>query len=168
MADEYDGMQLEEDTEQDESLDEMYLTFMLGVEEYGINIAYVTEIIGIQAITYVPDLPVFVKGIINLRGQIIPVIDVRLRFHKEEIPYNDRTCVIVLQINDLSIGFIVDSVAACGAIPNENVIEPPTAQYNFNDSKYISGIGKLSDKIVLILDCGKLIGEDMGVLLDVA
>ena len=168
MADEFDSAQIDEESELDEALDEMYLTFMLGDEEYGINIAYVTEIIGIQAITYVPDLPVFVKGIINLRGQIIPVIDVRLRFQKEEIEYNDRTCVIVLQIKDLSIGFIVDSVAACGAIPNENVIEPPTAQHNITNRKYISGIGKLSEKIVLILDCGKLIGEDMGISLEVA
>ena len=167
MSEVYDNNQIEEEQESEESLDEMYLTFMLGEEEYGINISFVTEIIGIQAITFVPDLPVFVKGIINLRGQIIPVIDVRLRFQKDEMDYNDRTCVIVLQIKDLSIGFIVDSVAACGAIPNEDVIEPPATQQNYHQ-KYVSGIGKLSEKIVLILNCEKLISEDMGMALEVA
>ena len=167
MAEVYDNNMIDDEVETEDSLDEMYLTFMLGNEEYGINISFVTEIIGIQAITFVPDLPIFVKGIINLRGQIIPVIDVRLRFQKEEVDYNDRTCVIVLQIKDLSIGFIVDSVAACGAIPNESMIEPPATQRNYHQ-KYVSGIGKLSDKIVLILNCEKLISEDMGFSLEVA
>ena len=161
------GNQSEYDEEAEESLDERYLTFMLADDEFGINISYVTEIIGILAITFVPDLPSFVKGIINLRGQIIPVIDVRLRFQKEPIEYNDRTCVIVLQIKDLSIGFIVDSVAACCPIPHESVIEPPASQRKYHQ-KYVSGIGKMTDKIVLILDCEKLIGEDMGLALDVA
>ena len=167
MSAEYYGNQIEEEEVADESLDEKFLTFILGSEEYGINISYVTEIIGIQAITYVPDLPVFVKGIINLRGQIIPVIDVRLRFRKEPAEYSDRTCVIVLQIKDLSIGFIVDSVAACETITSESVIEPPDAQHGFHQ-KYISGIGRLEEKIVLILDCEKLINEDIGVTQEVA
>jgi len=153
--------------ESEESLDDMYLTFVLGDVEFGINISYVTEIIGIQAITFVPELPVFVKGIINLRGQIIPVIDVRLRFQREPVEYNDRTCIIVLQIKELSIGFIVDSVASCIAITNDNILEPPTVQRNFYQ-KYVSGIGRIMEKIILILDCGKLIGEDMGVSFDVA
>jgi purine-binding chemotaxis protein CheW len=161
MSDEFDNSQLEEEQE-DGSLNEKYLTFMLGDEEFGINIGYVTEIIGIQAITFVPELPQFVKGIINLRGQIIPVIDVRLRFQKEEIAYNDRTCIIVIQIRDLSIGFIVDSVAACDQIPDSSIIPPPAVQKNYHQ-KYISGIGKIQDKIILILDCEKLVLEDMGI-----
>ncbi|MDR1060396.1 MAG: chemotaxis protein CheW [Clostridiales bacterium] len=161
MSDDFDNSQLEDDQE-DDSLDEKYLTFMLGDEEFGINISFVTEIIGIQAITFVPELPAFVKGIINLRGQIIPVIDVRLRFQKEEIGYNDRTCIIVIQIRDLSIGFIVDSVAACDQIPDSSIIPPPAFQRNYHQ-KYISGIGRMQDKIILILDCDKLISEDMGI-----
>jgi purine-binding chemotaxis protein CheW len=160
MSDIFDNSQLEEEQD-DDVLNEKYLTFMLGVEEFGINISYVTEIIGIQAITFVPELPDFVKGIINLRGQIIPVIDIRLRFQKEEIEYNDRTCIIVIQIRDLSIGFIVDSVAACEQIPDGSIIPPPTFQRNYQQ-KYISGIGKILDKIILIMDCEKLIMEDMG------
>jgi purine-binding chemotaxis protein CheW len=164
MSDDFDNTQLD-DEQEDDSLDEKYLTFMLGDEEFGINISFVTEIIGIQAITFVPELPAFVKGIINLRGQIIPVIDVRLRFQKEEIGYNDRTCIIVIQIRDLSIGFIVDSVAACDQIPNSSVIPPPAFQSNYHQ-KYISGIGRMQDKIILILDCDKLISEDMGISLE--
>jgi purine-binding chemotaxis protein CheW len=161
MSEAYNNqVMLEEDLNED-SIEEKYLTFMLGDEEFGIAISYVTEIIGIQAITFVPDLPTFVKGIINLRGQIIPVIDVRLRFQKPSVQYNDRTCIIVLQINDLAIGFIVDSVAACDQIPDENIIPPPDMRNNYHQ-KYISGIGRMSDKIVLILDCAKLISEDMG------
>ena len=167
MADLFENAQAELEEALEDSLDDMYLTFMLEDEEYGINISYVTEIIGIQAITFVPDLPVFVKGIINLRGQIIPVIDIRLRFQKESVEYNDRTCVIVLQINDLSIGFIVDAVASCIAIPNDKIIAPPAVQHNMHQ-KYVSGIGRISDKIVLILNCEKLIGEDMGIAFDVA
>ena len=167
MSDELFGGQADFDLEAEESLDEMYLTFMLADDEFGINISYVTEIIGILAITFVPDLPSYVKGIINLRGQIIPVIDIRLRFQKEPKEYNDRTCVIVLQINDLSIGFIVDSVASCCAIPHESVIDPPPSQRHYHQ-KYVSGIGRMIDKIVLILDCEKLIGEDMGFSSDVA
>jgi len=167
MSDEFDAIHSEYEDEVEDSLEDMYLTFMLEDDEYGINISYVTEIIGIQVITFVPDLPVFVKGIINLRGQIIPVIDVRLRFQKMQAEYNDRTCVIVLQIKDLMIGFIVDSVASCCAIPNERIIEPPMAQKNYHQ-KYISGIGRIADKIVLILNCEKLIGEDMGISFEVA
>ena len=85
--------QMEEDTQKDK-----YLTFSIGNEDYGIEIKYVTEIIGIQVITEIPELPNYVKGIINLRGKIIPVMDVRLRFKKEPLAYNDRTCVIVVDI----------------------------------------------------------------------
>ena len=81
-----------------------FLTFQLGNEIFGIEISYVTEIIGMQEITAVPEVPAYIKGIINLRGKIIPLIDVRLKFHKEEAPYNDRTCIIVININDVSAG----------------------------------------------------------------
>ena len=159
MSDIFDNT-LTEEEDVELAQDEKYLTFMLGNEEFGIDISYVTEIIGIQSITYVPDLPVFIKGIINLRGQIIPVVDVRLRFQKEEIEYNDRTCIIVIQIRDLSIGYIVDSVAECDQIPDSSIIPPPQAHRNYHQ-KYISGIGKVQDKIILILDCEKLIADDM-------
>ena len=96
-----------------------YLTFNLGTESFGIEIKYITEIIGMQPITALPGLPAYIRGIINLRGEIIPVMDIRLRFGKEEIAYNDRTCIIVAKFEDVDIGLIVDSVSEVLTIPDE-------------------------------------------------
>ncbi|NLN66533.1 MAG: purine-binding chemotaxis protein CheW [Clostridiaceae bacterium] len=147
-------MEMEEDTQKGR-----FLTFSLGKENYGIEIKYVTEIIGIQAITEIPELPEYVKGIINLRGKIIPVMDVRLRFKKEPRAYNDRTCVIVIDIQDVSIGLIVDSVAEVLTIPDEGIVEPPKINRGFNN-RYIKNIGKVGNDVMLLLDCEKLLTED--------
>lgn len=147
-------MELEEDTQKDR-----FLTFVLGKETYGIEIKYVTEIIGIQAITEIPELPEYVKGIINLRGKIIPVMDVRLRFKKEAKDYNDRTCVIVIDINELSIGLIVDSVSEVLTIPEDAIVEPPKMNTGFNN-RYIKNIGKVGNDVKLLLDCEKLLTEN--------
>lgn len=147
-------LDLEEDTMKDR-----YLTFLLGSECYGIEIKYVTEIIGIQAITEVPELPEYVKGIINLRGKIIPVIDVRVRFKKEVKEYNDRTCVIVVDISDLSIGLIVDSVAEVLTIPEQDTVDPPQVNRGINN-RYIRKIGKVGSAVKLLLDCEKLLSEN--------
>lgn len=136
-----------------------YLTFSLGRETYGIEIKYVTEIIGIQTITEIPQLPEYVKGIINLRGKIIPVMDVRLRFRKDSREYNDRTCVIVVDINDISIGLIVDNVAEVLTIPDEDIVEPPKMN-NGTNNKYIKNIGKVGESVKLLLDCEKLLSQD--------
>ena len=155
MADVLNNLEtLEEDTQKGK-----YLTFSLGKEVYGIEIKYVVEIIGIQAITEVPELPNFVKGIINLRGKIIPVIDVRLRFKKEPKDYNDRTCIIVVDIDEISVGLIVDTVAEVLAI-NEQEIVPPPELSKGGQNKYIKGIGKVSGEVKLILDCEKLLSGD--------
>ncbi len=143
----------EEDTQKGK-----YLTFVVGNEVYGIEIRYVTEIIGIQAITEVPELPVYIKGIINLRGKIIPVMDVRLRFNKEFKEYNDRTCVIVVDIGEISIGLIVDSVSEVLTIPDEDIVPPP--QVNKAQNRYIKAIGKVDNKVSLLLDCEKLLNDD--------
>ncbi|MCB8817548.1 chemotaxis protein CheW [Desulfosporosinus shakirovi] len=147
-------MELEEDTQTGR-----FLTFSLGRESYGIEIKYVTEIIGIQAITEIPELPEYVKGIINLRGKIIPVMDVRLRFKKEAREYNDRTCVIVVDIKDVSIGLIVDSVSEVLTIPEQGIVEPPKMNKGFNN-RYIKNIGKVGNDVKLLLDCEKLLTED--------
>ncbi|OOM10669.1 chemotaxis protein CheW [Clostridium saccharobutylicum] len=136
-----------------------YLTFSLGKETYGIEIKYVTEIIGIQTITEIPQLPEYVTGIINLRGKIIPVMDVRLRFRKDSREYNDRTCVIVVDINDISIGLIVDNVAEVLTILDEDIVEPPKMN-NGTNNKYIKNIGKVGESVKLLLDCEKLLSED--------
>jgi len=144
---------LEEDTQKDR-----YLTFLLGNECYGMEIKFVIEIIGIQAITEIPELPEYVKGIINLRGKIIPVIDVRVRFKKETKEYNDRTCVIVVDIKDLSVGLIVDSVAEVITIQEQDIVDPPQINKGTNN-RYIKKIGKVGTAVKLLLDCEKLLSE---------
>lgn len=136
-----------------------FLTFSMGRETYGIEIKYVTEIIGIQTITEVPELPDYVKGIINLRGKIIPVMDVRLRFKKEPKEYNDRTCVIVVDIRDISIGLIVDSVSEVLTIPEQDIVEPPLTNKG-TQSRYVKAIGKVGADVKLLLDCEKLLTDD--------
>ncbi len=145
---------MEEDTQKDR-----YLTYQLGNECYGIEIKYVTEIIGIQAIIHVPELPEYVKGIINLRGKIIPVMDARLRFKKEARDYNDRTCIIVVDLNDLSIGLIVDKVTEVLTIPVMDVVDPPRINRTTGYG-YIKKIGKIGNEVILLLDCERLLSED--------
>lgn len=148
-----DDIGIEEDTQKGK-----YLTFVLDNESYGIGINNVTEIIGIQPITLIPELPDYIKGIINLRGKIIPVMDVRLRFKKSLREYNDRTCIIVVDINDLSIGLIVDSVSEVLRILDQDIVPPPNL--NKISNKYIRGIGKVDKEVKLILDCDKLINDN--------
>ncbi len=143
----------EEDTQKGK-----FLTFSLDNESYGIEILYVTEIVGIQPITEVPELPIYIKGIINLRGKIIPVMDVRLRFKKSPVDYIDRTCIVVIDIKEISIGMIVDNVAEVLSIPEHDIVPPP--DINKAGKKYIKGIGKTSSEVILILDCEKLLDDE--------
>lgn len=146
-------LELDEDTQKDK-----FLTFSLGKEFYGIEIKHVTEIIGLQPITEVPQLPEYIRGIINLRGSIIPVMDVRLRFKKPPKDYNDRTCVVVVNIIDIPIGLIVDSVSEVISIPAEEIVLPP--DLTKDGSKYIKGIGKNGSDVKLIIDCNKLLNDE--------
>lgn len=149
-----ENLEFEEDTQKSR-----YLTFSIGKETYGVEIKYVIEIIGIQTITEIPELPEYIKGIINLRGKIIPVMDVRLRFKKEPIEYNDRTCVIIVDINGTSIGLIVDKVAEVIIIPDQDIVEPPQMNKG-TKNRYIKNMGKVGDDVKLLLDCEKLLTED--------
>ncbi|MDW7675917.1 MAG: chemotaxis protein CheW [Bacillota bacterium] len=149
---------MEEILEQEDTQKDKFLTFSLGSEFYGMEIKHVTEIIGLQPITEVPEVPDYVKGIINLRGKIIPVMDVRLRFKKPFREYNDRTCVIVIDIKDIAVGLIVDSVSEVLAIPEEEIVSPPEVSKSGN--KYIKGIGKVGSEVKLILDCNKLLNDE--------
>lgn len=155
MTDIFDNqLELEEDTQKDK-----YLTFIIGSECYGIEIRYVTEIIGLQAITEIPEQKDYIKGIINLRGKIIPVIDVRIRFKKEAKEYTDRTCVIVVDIKEFSIGLIVDSVAEVLNIPEKDIVDPPQVSKEAGN-RYIKKIGKVQNNVKLLLDCEKLLAEN--------
>jgi len=149
---------LEQDITEEDTLGDRFLTFQLDKEVYGIEIRNVLEIIGIQAITEIPEVPEYIRGIINLRGKIIPVMDVRLRFKKNFKEYNDRTCVIVVNINELSIGLIVDSVSEVISIPETEIVAPP--ELGKEGNKFIKGVGKFGNEIKLILDCEKLLTYD--------
>lgn len=149
------------DEEDENTQEDKYLTFVLGNEEYGIEIRHVTEIIGIQYVTPVPDMPVYVKGVINLRGKVIPVMDVRMRFSMHEKEYNDRTCIIVINVNDQSVGLIVDQVSEVLDIPKNN-IEPPPRVHKGESSKFIQGMGKVGEKVKIILNADRLLhGEEL-------
>jgi purine-binding chemotaxis protein CheW len=140
-----------------------YLTFNLGAESFGLEIRYVREIIGMQPITPLPGLPAYIKGIINLRGGIIPVVDVRMRFGKEPLEYNDRTCIIVACFDGMDIGLIVDSVSEVLSIPDSEIVPPP--EINRSSNRFIKGIGKVGNDVKLLLDYQRLLnGEDIEAL----
>lgn len=145
---------LEEDTQHGR-----FLTFTLEKEVFGIEIKYVTEIIGIQSITKVPEVPHYVKGIINLRGKIIPVIDMRIKFGKDPAEYDDRTCIIVIDISEVSVGLIVDNVDEVLTIDDEGIAAPPANKTGF-ENRYIKGIGKANGQVQLLLDCERLLKAD--------
>ncbi len=144
--------------EEDDVQVNKYLTFSIENQVFGIPIAHVVQITGMQEIEEVPEFPSYAKGIINLRGIIVPIIDVRLRLKKREIEYNDRTCIIVTNIEGLYIGFIVDSVNEVTNIYSGNISEPPNMGNNHAVS-YITGIAKLDRKIVILIDLIKLLNE---------
>jgi purine-binding chemotaxis protein CheW len=137
----------------------MYLTFAVG-EDYGVGISYVTEIINVQAITEVPELPTYIKGIINLRGKIIPVMDVRVRFNKEPKAYNERTCIIVVDIGDTGIGLIVDMVREVLHIDEEEIVPPAEAGKEYGGNRYISGIARTGGQTKLLLDIERLVSDE--------
>ena len=153
------GFDTVEEVEMEDTLEGKFLTFTLGNEEYGIEIRNVTEIIGIQRMTDLPDTPPFVKGVINLRGKVIPVIDVRLRFNFEEKDYNDRTCIIIVNIENMSVGLIVDTVSEVMDIPEGN-IEPPPKVNSKAGSRYIKGLGKVGEEVKILLDTHTLLFGD--------
>lgn len=137
-----------------------YMTFKSGNEYYGLDIQYVIEIIQLQAITVIPETDEYIKGIINLRGKVIPVIDVRLRFKQESFEYNDRTCIIVINVKSTVVGLIVESIAEVVEIKEENILPPPKiGRTDKVQNKYVYGIGKAGDSVKLLLDPDKLLND---------
>ena len=140
-----------------------YLTFSLDEEEYGIGILKIKEIIGMMPITTVPRTPEFVKGVINLRGKVIPVMDLRLRFGMKEIDYTERTCIVVVEIEGTSgtvmIGVVVDSVSEVLNIKGEDVEETPTFGAKMNID-YILGMAKMEGGVKILLDIDRVLSED--------
>lgn len=148
--------------DEDEIQDNKYLMCKLGHEVFGIDIAFVTDIIELQKITEVPDMPRYVKGVINLRGQVIPIIDLRLRFNMEERDYDDRTVITVVNIRNTSIGFIVDTATEVQDIPDANIDPAPDFQSRDERQRYIAGLGKIDREVTILLDVEKLVtGEEI-------
>lgn len=145
--------------QEEDTLKGKFLIFTIDKEDYGIEIKNVLEIVGMQPITAVPQLPEYIKGMINLRGKIIPVMDVRLRFKKEEIEYDDRTCIIIVQIDEVYVGLIVDRVSEVMNISEDEFAEVPEIGSN-SKNKYISSIGNTKSGVKIILDCNKIISDD--------
>ncbi len=142
-----------------------YLTFALGSEEYGLEILKVREIIGYMAITAVPQTPHHVKGVINLRGQVIPVIDLRAKFGMETAEITEESCIIVVEISGdgrrFSTGIVVDHVSEVIDIAGGNIEEAP--QFGSNvDTTFILGMGKIQDSVKILLDIDKVLdGDDL-------
>ena len=140
-----------------------YLTFNLADEEYGIGILKIKEIIGMLPATSVPKTPDFVKGVINLRGKVIPVVDLRGRFGIEEIEYTDRTCTIVVEIEGqagtILMGIVVDSVSEVLNIKGEDIEESPAFGARL-DTNYILGMAKMEGSVKLLLDIDRVMSEE--------
>jgi purine-binding chemotaxis protein CheW len=148
-----------------------YLTFTLAEEEYGIGILKIKEIIGMMSITTVPQTPKFVKGVINLRGNVIPVIDLRLRFGMESMDYTERTCIIVVEIDGtagtVQIGIVVDSVSEVLNIKAIEIEDTPTFGTRLN-TDYILGMGKMEGGVKILLDINRVLKAEEVELIDKA
>ena len=141
-----------------DDIENMYLTFDVQDEEYAVNLAYVTVIVGLQRISEVPDVPEFIKGVINLRGKVIPVMDMRLRFGLPWREYSDRTPIIVLESDDVPTGLVVDQVTDVVSMLPESIVSPP----RWRDAEepqvtVIKGLGKRDDSVSIILDVPHLL-----------
>lgn len=141
----------------DEVQENKFLMCRIGSEDYGIDIRHVTDIIELQKITEVPDMPNYVKGVINLRGQVIPIIDLRLRFGMEQREYDDRTVITVVKIDELSIGFIVDTATEVQEIPDAEIEDAPSFKSSEERNRFVSGLGKVGEDVKIILDVSKLV-----------
>lgn len=148
-----------------------YLTFSLAGEEYGIGILKVKEIIGMMSITSVPQTPGFIKGVINLRGKVIPVVDLRLKFSIEATGYTERTCIIVVEIEGIKrhihIGIVVDTVSEVLNVKADDIEEAPTFGTNLR-TDFILGMAKIEGSVKILLDIDKVLSEDQVEILDVA
>lgn len=143
----------------EDSMKDRFLTFLTGDWIFGVEIQDVIEIIVIQSIVSMPEMPDYIRGLINLRGKIVPVLDTRIRFHMPPKEYDDQTCIIVLDAGEMMMGLIVDRVSDVLTIPTEDVIKTPEVGRG-GSSRYVKSIGKADDQVILLLDYRKLMGEE--------
>ncbi len=144
-----------------------YLLFSLGEETYAIEIEYIAEIVVLQDIIKVPNLSGFIEGVINLRGSVISVMNMRSRFLMDEKRFDDRTCIIVINVNDFMIGLIVDTVNEVLEIPEQKICPPPR-HYSGDHHNFIQGLGKVGDEVKIILDVNRILKEEEQVQVEMA
>lgn len=149
----------------DDTLRDRFLSFNIANEVYAFPIKYVTEIIGTQYVTEVPNIKEYIIGIINLRGIIVPVIDIRIRFNMPKIEYTDRSCIIVIRINNYDVGLLVDGVSEVVVLKNEIMSLPPKTNKR-TQSRFIKSIAKLGKDVKIILDMNKLLYDHENTLLE--
>lgn len=142
-----------------------YLTFVLGSEQYGIEILKVQEIRGYDAVTQIANLPSFIKGVINLRGKIVPIVDLRIKFNLGKVDYNEFTVVIILNLNGRIVGIVVDGVSDVRELRDEHLREVPTLVTRI-DTKYIVGLATIEQEMLILVDIEKLMTSDEMQLMD--
>lgn len=140
-----------------------YLTFMLGEEQYGLAIIQVKEIRGYEPVTKIANAPDFIKGVINLRGDIVPIVDLRVKFNVSEATYNEFTIVIMLNVRDRIVGIVVDSVSDVINVAEDDVHPPPEFGVAF-DSRYLDGLASIEESLVILVNIERLItSEEIGI-----
>ena len=154
LSDDQDDFDDDEDT-----LDGRFLIFSLGERNYGIEIKYITEIVGLQTITEIPDMPSYIKGVINLRGKVVALIDVRNRFKMTEIGYTEKTCVVILNIHGQLVGLIVDTVREVIKI-NPNQMEEAPRFSETEGSRFIKALAKVKNDVKILLNTDRIIKEE--------
>jgi purine-binding chemotaxis protein CheW len=142
-----------------------FLTFRLGAEEYGIDILKVQEIRGYDAVTHIANAPAFIKGVINLRGTIVPIIDMRIKFNVGEPTYNQFTVVIVLNVGNRVVGMVVDSVSDVIALMPEQM-RPAPEFHAAMDTEYLLGLGALEGRMLILVEIEKLMTSETMALVD--
>ena len=142
-----------------DDLNSRYLTFFIDGAVYGIALAHVIEIINIQDITQVPNIPSHIKGIINLRGKVIPVLDARAKMYKPEREYDEKTCIIVITIHDMHVGLIVDSVSEVINSESNQLAPPP--KIGSEEAQFLSSIIEQDNKVILNVNIEKFFQDDL-------
>ncbi len=140
----------------EENIENTYLSFHVADEEYAVHVSHVTEIVRIQKIFPVPDLPRHIRGVINLRGRVVPLLDVRARFGLREVDYSDRTVVIVLEYGDASTGLVVDAVHEVSEILPQD-IEPVSVNAALRSGAIVTGMGKREGRVTFLVDVASLV-----------
>ncbi|MEQ1599845.1 MAG: chemotaxis protein CheW [Methylotenera sp.] len=144
-----------------------YLTFVLGNEEYGIEILKVQEIRGYDAVTQIANTPDFIKGVVNLRGKIVPIVDLRIKFHLGKVEYDEFTVVIILNLNGRVVGIVVDGVSDVMALKEEQIRDVPSLVTSI-DTKYIVGLATVEEQMLILVDIEQLMTSQEMALLDIA